>query len=119
VNTSDGWLFDEPPLARPAHPLTSHLAASDIRPHVAKLHRWAAQCVRESPGLTQRELGAKYCPLDPRKIGRRLCEIERMGWIKRGGSRRCTVSKHPAETWWPADDESGNGTVPCRAVTVP
>lgn len=92
-----------PPLARSTDPATSHEAASRIVPHLQKLHRWTIECVTESPGQTQAELGRKYCPNDPRKIGRRLVEVERKGFIRRGESRRCSVSGHTAATWFPAE----------------
>ncbi len=90
-----------PPLARPSHPATSHAAAKAIGPCVRGLMQWAAQCVNESNGLTQRELGAKYCPDDPRRIGRRLAGAERAGLVKRGVERKCTISGRVAQTYWP------------------
>ncbi len=96
-------LFDMP-LARTDDPETSHLAAAEIVPHLADLHRWAVECVTQSPGQTQRELGATYCPTDPRKIGRRLNELERIGRLRRGTERPCTISGRMAETWYPVGD---------------
>lgn len=101
-DTDFAGLPSNQPLARKADPVTSHIAASDIIQSLAELHRWARKCVLEAPGLTQRELGAKYCPLDLRKIGRRLNEIEKAGWVRRGMKRHCSVSGKLAETWWPA-----------------
>lgn len=88
------------PLARTTDPVTSHESVPDPET-LAELHRWAAECVRLSPGRTQRELGAMYCPTDPRRIGRRLNEIEKMGTVKRGDKRLCRISGRPAQTWWP------------------
>ena len=95
------------PLARVNDPGTSRAAGEEARAHLANLVWWAVQCVEASPGPTQRELGARYCKDDPRRIGRRLCECERKGLLRRGVSRRCTVSGRQAETWWPV--ESGGG----------
>lgn len=95
-------LFDfAAPLARPADPATSHEAADAIRPVLGRLHEWTVRCVTETPGRTQRELGARYCPDDPRRIGRRLAECERLGLLRRGAVRKCSVSGRNAETWWP------------------
>jgi len=94
---------DDPdrPLARKSHPETSHEAASQIRASLAALHRWTADCIRQTPGLTARELAQRYCPTDPRKIGRRLNECEDLGMIVRGVVRVCRVSGRRATTWMP------------------
>lgn len=92
-------LFDI--LSRPTDPETSKEAGRDIVPSLAQLHRWTSDCVSLTPGLTQRELGSTYCPDDPRKIGRRLSECERLGLLHRGPARVCSISGRRAETWWP------------------
>jgi hypothetical protein len=94
-------------LARATDPETSHEAARTVAAAVGELQEWAAACVRQSPGLTQRELGALYCPTDPRKIGRRLAECERLGMVRRGVARVCSVSGRRAETWWPIGGANG------------
>lgn len=88
-------------LARRDDPDTSKEAAHEIMPSIARLHEWAADCVKRSPGLTQRELGRKYCADDLRRIGRRLAECERIGLVRRGDSRPCSISNKKADTWWP------------------
>lgn len=90
-------------LARQSDPATSHEAAQAIRPHLADLHKWAVECVRKSPGLTQAELAVLYCATDPRKIGRRLSECEKMGVLRRGPVRACSQTGRSATTWWPVD----------------
>jgi hypothetical protein len=95
-----------PPLARATDPPTSQLAAEEIVPNLAALHRWAAECVAQRPGRTQRELGAEFCPLDLRKIGRRLNELAKAGVLKRGPVRKCSISGRPAETWYPVQGET-------------
>ena len=89
-------------LHRRADPDTSAEAAEDIVSNLAQLHQWTVACVQAAPGLTQRELGAKFCPTDPRRIGRRLNECEKAGLVRRGPARTCTVSGRQAETWFPA-----------------
>lgn len=103
-------LFDDPPalpdarpLARRTDPVTSHEAAREIAGSVAALETWAAECVASAPGLTQRELGARFCPDDLRRIGRRLSECARKGLIKRGPVRKCSITGRSAETWWPVE----------------
>lgn len=90
-------------LARRTDPETSHQAAAAIAAAVPELCEWAAACVRESPGLTQRELGAKYCPDDLRKIGRRLGEAADRGLVRRGETRACSITGKKAQTWWPPE----------------
>lgn len=92
-------------LARADDPETSKEAARSVAGIVSELCEWAARCVRQSPGKTQRELGAIYCPTDPRRIGRRLAECEALGVVRRGEPRPCSVSGRRAETWWPANQE--------------
>lgn len=95
-------LFGMPPiLARPADPVTSYQAAQAILKDLPRLIEWTASCVRQTPGLTQRELGARHCPEDLRKIGRRLAECARRGVVRRGMSRKCSITGRQAETWWP------------------
>jgi hypothetical protein len=103
-------LFDEndpPPdprkLARASDPETSHEAAESIAGDVGELQRWAAACVAEAPGLTQRELGVRFCPDDLRRIGRRLNECAGLGLVRRGEKRPCSISGRSAETWWPPE----------------
>lgn len=95
--------MDPTTLARTTDPETSHEAAEFIVPKVNRLQTWAAMCVRERPGLTSAELAREYCPLDPRRIGRRLAECERFGMVRRGEARKCTVSGRNAATWYPTE----------------
>jgi hypothetical protein len=88
-------------LARASDPQTSQDAGAAILPRVAELQQWAAECVTASPGLTQRELGKRYCADDPRRIGRRLNECADLGLVCRGEARVCSISGRKAETWWP------------------
>lgn len=89
-------------LARSGDPSTSQAAAAATLATVSEVQEWAASCVRKMPGKTQRELAARYCKDDPRKIGRRLSECERLCLVRRGEARKCRVSGRMAETWWPA-----------------
>ncbi len=90
---------------RNTDPSPSHQAAVLIVPHLSKLHRWAASCVRINPGFTARELAEKYCPTDPRKIGRRLIECVKLGMIETGPLRKCRVSGRTVTTWNPKAEE--------------
>jgi hypothetical protein len=93
-------------LARAGDPETSKQAAAEIAPLVNELQQWAAECVKKSPGKTQRELAAIYCPDEPRRIGRRLSECAKLGLVRRGEKRKCSRSGKNAETWWPVESEA-------------
>ena len=89
------------PLARSEDPIESKLAASQIEETVADLQAWAVQCVKDHPGKTAMELSVLYEQTDSRKIGRRLGECEKLGLIRRGESRECSITKRRAATWVP------------------
>lgn len=88
-------------LARSDDPTTSEEAAEEIQDHLPRLQKWALDCVKESPGKTQRELGALYCPEDLRRIGRRLNEAVEAGRIRTGDKRACSITGKRAMTYWP------------------
>lgn len=89
-------------LSRTSHPETSKEAAEAIVPHLTELHRWAAKCVRETPGMTQMELGRRHSPDDLRRIGRRLNECVTLGLVTEGLPRKCSESHKRAKTYYPA-----------------
>lgn len=86
-------------LARATDPQTSKDAAEAIRGELAELHRWTVECVTKSPGLTQAELAEIYCATDPRRIGRRLSELVKLGLLRVGETRKCTRTGRAAQTW--------------------
>lgn len=98
---------DAKKLARTTDPATSHDGAGSIVNLRAKMQRWAARCVRESPGKTVSELAQIYCPDDPRRINRRLTECDRAGTVVRGEPRRCGVTGRRAAVWYPPPDPVG------------
>ena len=89
------------PLARDADPVESKIAAAQIQESLGDLQAWAAECVKKSPGKTAMELAQLYCITDPRKIGRRLGECEKLGLVKRGEARECSITRRMAATWQP------------------
>lgn len=88
------------PRARNTDPESSKDAGRDIEPALEELWGWTIRAVGEMPGSTQRELGARFCPLDLRMLGRRLNEVDKVG-VWRGPRRACTISGKNVETWWP------------------
>lgn len=93
-------------LARSAHPETSKEAARHIVGKLPHLHELILERVRESPGLTASELAVKYAERDPRRIGRRLVELERRGLIYRSAVAICTVTDKRAAAWMPIPPEA-------------
>ena len=87
-------------LDRTTDPQTSKEAAAGIVEKLGDLEQWAANCVAASPGKTQRELGAIYCPSDLRRIGRRLSGLVDRGRLRRGDARKCSITGRNANTWW-------------------
>ena len=88
-------------LARRSDPATAKAAGRAAAESVGAVQRWAAECVAASPGLTQRELGDRYCPGDLRRIGRRLPECVRAGSVQLGTPRRCRITGRTAQTYYP------------------
>ena len=87
------------PLARRTDPETSKAAAAAIIPALGAIQRKALDAVREAPRLTVRELARRFGLEDPREIGRRLGELEKLGAVIRGKPRKCSVTGRAAAVW--------------------
>lgn len=93
--------FEAHKLARTTDPATSKLGAIDVAPRLAGLHATVLSMVERYPGHTSSEL-AKYCGVpDPRRINRRLPELEVAGQVVRCETRKCKVTGRVAATWRP------------------
>lgn len=105
-------LFDDPPKvvarARRDNPQTSHEAAAQVeRSGKATSHRnILANFVKEHPGLTNGELSRELPEIGLYAISKRMGEIARMGLIRRGESRVCSVNGTSMTTWWPIQQVS-------------
>jgi predicted HTH transcriptional regulator len=86
-------------LARREHPETSHKAARKVASKLPKLHAEVLEYVRQNPNRTCSELADIAGARDPRRVGRRLPELEAKGMLKRGPARRCTITNRDAATW--------------------
>ncbi len=64
-----------------------------------KAQAFAVWCVKQKPDSTARELDRAYAPRADRSVGKRLTECERLGLVRRGAKRRCTVTGRTAATW--------------------
>lgn len=94
-------------LARRDDPETSKESASEVAKEPGPRQQFALKCVTEFPGHTRMELATQF-DLDSCTIGRRLRELERMGKIREGESRKCTKSGFKAATWWPVEVDDGS-----------
>jgi hypothetical protein len=97
-------------LSRTGGPSTSVAAAKTITRELASLHRAVIDMVRAHPGKTAAELAVQDKSWDSRRIGRRLPELEELGYLRRGEPRACTVTGRKAHTWWesPPGGRSGH-----------
>lgn len=93
------------PLSRRSDPDTSHDAADAMSRHLQDRQRRVLGIVFAAPGRTTSELAASYEYRDPRMIGRRLPELERMGLVYRGTPRRCEITGHTASVWFPFSEK--------------
>lgn len=95
------------PRAANADPDTSHLAAARIKASGAlgEQQRRVLEMVCKFPGCTSAELAAHIDATNWQShramTGRRLPELERGGFVRKGEARVCRVCKAKCVTWWP------------------
>lgn len=92
----------EAPAARKTDPPSSHAAAREIDLSGSRKAQLLAALllVENNPGCTSLEL-AQRGKLDRYQLARRLPELERGEFVRRGEIRDCRIGKRPAVTWWP------------------
>jgi DNA-binding MarR family transcriptional regulator len=88
-------------LARNTDPETSHQAARRMvdSDQLGEAQLRALKVVYRNANATASELSKAAGDGDPRKINRRLNELEKAGWISRHAPRRCKVTGRNAHTW--------------------
>lgn len=91
-----------PALARRSDPPTSHQAAREVESRcIAESQRMKClQAVRDFPGQTFGEV-AESANLNGEVPHRRLPELERAGFVRRGAARVCSARNTRCQTWWP------------------
>ena len=87
-------------LARTTDPATAKAAAHYAADKLGQDQVRAAEAVRLYPGKTAVELAQLVGDGDPRRINRRLGEIDGKQ-VRRGDARRCAITQRAAATWWP------------------
>lgn len=95
-------------LARRSDPGESWAAAREMTSLLPGVQRWVMGCVNDHPGLTVPELARKVGIGDPRKLNRRLPELEAKGIVRREtGGDRCRISGRLAARWFPCPRREG------------
>ena len=100
-------LFDAPPAARRTDPDTSREAANEITESGARgrMVRLAVRLVAQYPGRTSNELD-RLAERPDGAIRKRLNDGRRLGLLRVGVERECTVTGRRCQTWWPAHGEA-------------
>lgn len=92
-------MFTQPRVARRSDPATSQMAAKAIAKKLPGMQGWALRMVENYPRQTCNEIAAAIGLRDPRRIGRRLSELEKKGLVRCTGVRPCTVTGRPSQTY--------------------
>jgi hypothetical protein len=97
-------IADEPAIARKSDPVTSHAAATEIRPILGKLQAAFLAALKDLGGTrTAREIGerAKEMGLvrETESVRKRSAELERLNLIRVVDVRRCEYTNKLAETF--------------------
>jgi hypothetical protein len=108
------FLFDMPaddkapdenkPLAHRGDPQTSRDAAEHLQRsgRLATQQQAVLEALRQCDGATHAELGA-FMGLHWLTPARRLPELERAGFVRKGEPRICTIKGSKCCTWWIAE----------------
>ena len=93
------------PLAHKGDPLSSYQAGEQARQsgRLSRQRRAVLAALKDFPeGRTAAELAAAMPPGQSGWAHRRLAELERFGFARRAGYRRCAVTKQKCVVWRPA-----------------
>lgn len=92
------------PNARATDPESSHLAGDHVTLSGVRATQGQVvlQAVKQAPGRTSREISHPFgMSLDRYAVARRLADLEDMGLVYKGESKRCLIAGTMAVTWWP------------------
>jgi len=101
----------EVPLSHNSDSLTSFQAAEEFQKsgRLAKHQQLVLDGVRRCNGGTHSEIAEVIPELDWLQVARRLSELERLGWVKKGQPKICPIKRSRCVTWWLAVPEAGDG----------
>lgn len=94
------------PLSRSTDPLSSHIAADSIRPHIESQEETVMKVLGAHPGFTSRELAQRLRiqtggneEKHHQIFHRRLPGLRTKGKVVNGQMRTCRVSGRLSQTW--------------------
>ena len=95
-------LFDQIPSSHATDPITSLIAEDRVnRTGVrGKQCRQVFEALQRNPGSTSAEL-AYLMDVDRVMPARRLPDLEKLGFVKKGDIRHCAATGSQCVTWWP------------------
>ena len=101
-------LLELNPVTHAQDPLPSHVAEERITKSGNRKRNTleVAACVKVSPGLTAVELFEKSKAFTRHEWSRRLPDAVKLGLVKKGEQRKCTVNGNLMTTWWPVEQET-------------
>jgi hypothetical protein len=103
-------LFDDgPQLSRQSDPVTSQVAAEEVRPKIGQLQQaFLAALAAIGKPATANEVGARAVAMglagNAESVRKRSAEVERAGMIRVVGIQRCSVTGKLAESWQPTSN---------------
>jgi hypothetical protein len=91
-------------LARQSDPVTSRVAAEEIKPKVSQLQQaFLAALAAIGKPATANEVAAKAVAMglagNAESVRKRSAEVERAGMVRMAGIKRCNVTNKLAEAW--------------------
>ena len=90
--------FSFEPMARRSDPVTSHLAAASAKELAAAHQRIILACL-EAHGALGKDGIASRTQLTGHAVGKRLCELERMGLIRTTGKTVISTAGRQEREW--------------------
>ena len=104
MTTQMSLFDDQPQLARQSDPVTSQLAAAEVRPKLHGLREVFLIALADLGGIrTAREVGERAREMglhgDVESVRKRSAELERLKFIEVAELRRCSYTNKLAEGW--------------------
>jgi predicted HTH transcriptional regulator len=96
------WDMHDQPVVRPSNPLTSYEGETDVTESGRRKSYMVLlfKVIRRAPGLTKEELSEKT-NLPEDVIGKRLSDLQNVGYIHKGAVSKRSSRGRSQSTWWP------------------